>query len=358
MDTKKIRKLQMLYLILFLITAIVFAVISKTKTWNYPDFNIVETAPSDMTLYLLRLGIIAVLGIGLSAAFSIYTKAHWTKSSVISIICVAVYLLYLLLHKEWIGYEVQQLLIGNYVMFCYVIAGVGKKETGDRGGSIIYILSGIVSMVFSKYSFLYDEFIQGRPLILLYMAIVFVTVYAAVFWEHEKKERIKKRWYISVFTVLALVVVFSGERILDIIRSIIGNSSENWLIYRWTVWKAMLTGRYIDSAIDISCKVHVRDFHILWLRQAFSAALSISYLLILILFMGFLYWMLQREKKNNVLKRTIIFSILITNFLGIVAEMNMFWGASIGILLSQNLYQMIPVIWLIFENTGNCEISS
>lgn len=346
---KKIPVLQSIFIVLFLIAAIGFDILSETKTWNYPDYVCVVTEESVMGTYLLRMGIAAVLGIGFSAAFSARKRGYQTESYVVSIICAAGYLLYLLLHKARIDYELQQLFIGNYVLFCYGAAWLGKKRFGNLAGSMIYVIFAMVSMVASKYSFIYDGFTQGRPLTLLYMAIVFVIVYTAVFWQDAEKDYIRKKWVISILAVLAFVVLFSWERIRDILCSISSGSPDNWFIYRWNVLKAVFTGNYLDSVLDIPCILCVPDFRILWLRQAFSDSLCMSYILVFILFTGLLWWMSRNNKTQSALERILILSILTTNIIGIIAEINLIWGANIGILVSQNIYQMIPVIWLIFE---------
>lgn len=350
LDTnKKIRILQSIFLILIMSAAIGFAILAKTKTWNYPDYIIVETDASVMGKYLLRIGMAAVLGTGFAAAYSAGKRGYTLCCCVISVICSAIYLLYLLLHKEWIGYELQQLLIGSYVLFSYGAAWFSKKRFGNLTGSKMYVIFGIVSMMVSKYSFLYNRFIQGRPLTLMYMAIVFMMVYAAVFRQDQERDCISKKWYISILVVPAFVVLFSGGRIRDIICSISVSSPENWFTYRWNVLKAVITGNYQGSVLDIPCIVYVRDFYILWLRQAFSSSLCMSYLLVFFLFVGLLWWMFRSGKTQSVLNQTLILSILTTNVIGIIAEMNLIWGADIGILVSQNIYQMIPVIWLIIN---------
>lgn len=350
MKIKIIRVLQSMFIMLFLIAAIGLDILSKTKTWSYPDYVCVATDISVMETYLLRMGMAAVLGIGFAAAFSVRKKGYVKESYVIGILCAACCLFYFVLRKDWIAYELQQLLIGNYVMFCYGAAWFGKKRFGNLTGSKLYVIFGLSSMMVSKYSFIYSEFIQGRPLILLYMSTVFMIVYAVFFWQDVENGYIQKKRSVSILVILTFVWVFSCGRIRDILCSISVNSPDNWFIYRWNAWKAVFTGNYPDSVLDIPCMVHVPDFHILWLRQAFSDSLCMSYIVVFVLFTGLLWWMLRNNKTQSVLERTLILSILMTNIIGIIAEINLIWGADIGIFVSQNMYQMIPVIWLIFEN--------
>lgn len=349
---KKIRILQSIFMILIMMAAVGFTILARTKSWNYPDYNIVETDAYVMEIHLLRIGMVTVLGTGFAFAYLTGKKGYQVFRYVIGGICSAIYLIYLLLHKEWIGSELQQLFIGSYVLFSYGAAWFSKKRFGNLTGSKMYVIFGIVSMMVSKYSFLYDEFIQGRPLTLMYMAIVFMIVYAAVFRQDQERDCISKKWYISILVVPAFVVLFSGGRIRDIICSISVSSPENWFIYRWNALKAVITGNYPGSVLDIPCIVHVRDFYLLWLRQAFSPLLCVSYLLLFLLFVGLLLWMFRNRKTQSVLNQTLILSILTTNVIGIIAETNLIWGADIGILISQNIYQMIPVIWLIITHAN------
>ena len=175
-----------------------------------------------------------------------------------------------------------------------------------------------------------------------------MTVYAVVFWKDSEGNRLKKEWQISILVVFTFEVLFSGGRLLDIMYGSDGDLPA-WFMYRWNVTKAVFRGEYSDDLLDIPCMVSVQDFHVLWLRRAFSASLSVAYVLLFLLFVGTLWWMLQNKRLSG-FYRMLIINILTTNIIGLIAESNLIWGSDIGIIISRNIYQMIPVICLIAGN--------
>lgn len=345
-----------LCMILILAAVIVLEAWAETRTWKYPDYNIVRTESGFINWYLLRIAVVLLFSVLLSA-----TKYFWSKSKIrigilFALAGVTIYLAWLLMNGSWVAYELQQLMIGGYVIWCYGLSKLGKRCLDPRGGSIVYLVFGIGSMWFSNYSCLYEEATSGRPLTILYLAMIFMIVYAEIFWKDLWISLKEKKRRIAILTV-GMAAVFSYKRLWEIFQSITesaasgyqGYQASNWFLYRVNVWRAILTGQYRDTWLDIPGKVAVQNFHMTWLGYAFDRKYQYLYLFLLAAFLGLLGYMLRKSESRSSFYFVLIQSILLTNIGGIIAEINLFWGADIGVFLTQNVYQIMPIVFLYSE---------
>ena len=147
--------------------------------------------------------------------------------------------------------------------------------------------------------------------------------------------------------------MFSWPRISQIIYRILrfrGISSfgvRDWLTHRLEVLQSMLAGTFSSEELDIPTFMMIDSFKVVWLGLAFENNFQLVYIAEILIFLGLLVWLCWKYRDENFLFMLAL-SVLVNNILGIICEVNLFYSAEFGIMTSRNIFQIIPVICLLY----------
>ena len=370
------RQYENLIITVLTIFSVMFGYIAKTKTWNYPKYEIKSTDPSILEHWKMSLTFALVISVLIvlilkfthkniirehrfirmtekAVRFSqrgfivIFAKIFFTAFIILS--ATAVFCFSFVDGNKFRAFIhiLQQIINASYVLICYEIANTLHKTIFPQERAVIlYFIFHFLLVVFCSWID-YAKIFYLNPVNIIWHTSAFAIVYIKVF---NNSTAVKQKLMYFTTIVFVQTFIFSLQRITQIISSIFEPSERfltNWLKYRWDVFQAFVTNAY--STLEDIVLLNLKNYHIIWLGIAFEQWQQILFLLCFALFLIVLILMYCKHKFEPLLS-TLILGIIVSNILGIICEINLLYSANFGIMTSKNLFQIIPIICVIYLN--------
>lgn len=363
-NAKKVSKLSVwmesTVIMVIVAVAVVMHCISIRYRWSYPSFLVTEADFGSIHQFLLKIGCISVFAVSLALAICCFRSMRKRTAFLFLPLSVFIWLFMVRTIRSDLLWELQSLMIGGYVIWSYVMATVSRKCFGKTTGTTLYVLFGIITLIFCRYSCIYDDFGMGRPLTVCYMSLLWWIVYLCFFQPCIILKKPKRAAAITGGTLI-VSLLFSFERIVDIWMSmkndpLITGINDNWFTYRRAVWNALLNQDFSCVKGDPRLMTAIQDSDIVWLGMRNENIWQVIMLLAWGIFMFLLIYMLIKRRhmqETDTAQNVLVTGILISNTFGMIAELNQVWGADIGILITRNGYQIVPIICLAILNISS-----
>lgn len=364
MTRKMKRKIAGTLLLLCVAGGIAFELLCHTRTWSYPDPQIVASSPSIQYHLFQKLVFAAVV------SFVLVVTARCAGRGLEGLIFAAIAQL-LLVCTVWHVWEAleadrqidlaQQCVLALYVPICYGIARWVKAHVAPWWTACAVFVALHLSLVaFCGWNTLCKVFFFG-PAMVVWMAVAFFLVYEAEFWGVEGvrwRQRLGR--YIGV--VSAHVMAFSLHRVVSILSPLWGGGRYGWLNDGAEWWKlrmdmltGQLTGSFTQLIEDRVSLSNLRLDTLAWLRVAFGEGYQLAYVVLWVVALVAL-WHLCRGCRvgDDPVARLLATGALISNVWGMACELNLFWSARVGTLVSVNPFQLVPLACLAVWGIRSC----
>lgn len=338
MMTKKIKSVSLTVLIL---VSLIFDYIAKGKTFLYPDCKIVSASPVILIDWLWMLAI--ALGISLLSIIIIKDSAQKKfmsaiLTSLIGVILVIVYCFIKNFDYRIYIYTFQRLVISLYMLICYAVASLLKEKTPRKYACIGYTAINIAMIFFCSWHVIYKRFYYN-PTVIVWLSTAFTIVYLKIFHD-------------QFISILHKVIIFSGSIIIHLFAfsfyriAQIFNNFSLWSFYHENILSAFCESNYLNLNLDPPALYALRGIPMMWLGLAFNETYQIIYILFFVLFLIYIVWLYMKHEDN--FRKFLILSILLSNLYALFCNINLFYSIEIGMMTAGNLFQLIPLVCLLF----------
>lgn len=317
---------------------------ARSKTWFYPDYIIKDANAIlywwDCLLLMLVIAILFILGVEL------VRRGKWKFAIIPFAACIVFMAVFGIRYQYSIGLainKVEKLVMGTYIFICYGVARILEHGWIRSVARPAYLLFHVGAVIFCSWSYIYDE-IYISPVVVFQMTVIFLLVYNYVFQSGKQFMSKKRKVIASVAGIIAFTVIFSFSRL----EKILSIYYVEWLSYREAAFQTMITGDYSNQDLDPATMIKVKSYTMRWLGTAFGRKEQMIYILLLSAFLVLLIRMYCSKKDLSL--KMVISAIVFSNLCGIVCEINLFYSAEVGGLVSRNLYQLIPIVYLAYIN--------
>ena len=367
------RQCENILITIFMICSLIFNYIAKTKTLEYPEYNIKFADLSilqDWTLSLAFAFVISILAVFILKIIhkNVIKERQFIRitekivrfsqrsyviifkrillSTIIIFLATAIFCLSFVEGYKFRAfiYILQQIINASYILICYEIANIFHKIIFPQERAVVlYFLVHFMLVIFCSWID-YAKVFYLNPVNIIWQVSAFTIVYIKIF-KASATSKEKLRYFTIIVSVQTLL--FSLQRITQIVSSIYEPSGINWLTYRGNVFQALLTGDY-PKLEDITL-LNLENFHMIWLGIAFEKWQQMLFLALFVLFMALFIFMYLKHKNESLLS-TLILGVIVSNVLGFACEINLFYSVKFGVMTSGNLFQIIPLICIIYLN--------
>ena len=342
MMTSKIKNVfESVSLATLILVSLVFDYIAKRKTFSYPDYKIVVASPFALTdwfwtlIIALIISLLAIIIIKASARKKIMPAILTSLSGVILVIAHCYIKNF---DCQMYTYTFQRIVISSYMLICYAITSLLKYKMPKKYAGIVYTAINIAMIFFCSWNVFYKRFYYN-PAVIICLSTGFTIVYLKMFYD-------------QFISILQKAIIFSGSIVIHLFAfsfyriAQIFNNINLWSFYHKNILNAFCRHDYLNLNLEPPALYALRDILMMWLGLAFSTTYQIIYILVFVLFLIYLIWLYMKHKDNFI--KFLIVSILLSNLCALFCNINMFYSLELGIMTAGNLFQLIPLICLLF----------
>ena len=235
-------------------------------------------------------------------------------------------------------YTFQRLVISSYMLICYAVASLLKDETPKKYAGIEYTAINIAMIFFCSWHVVYERFYYN-PAVIIWLSTGFTIAYLKIF--HDQSSSILQKVTIFSGSIVIHLLAFSFYRIAQIFNNLV-----LWSFYHGNILNALCGDDYLNLNLEPPALYALRDVTMMWLGLAFSNTYKIIYILVFVLFLIYLVCLYMKHEDNFI--KFLIVSILLSNLCALFCNINLFYSLELGIMTAGNLFQLIPLICLLF----------
>ena len=332
------KKLESVSLATLILVSLVFDYIAKGKAFSYHDYRIVSASSVILTDWLWTLiiasviSLLAIITINASAQKKFMTA---TLTSLSGVILLVAYCYIKNFDCRMYTYTFQKIVISSYMLICYAIASLLKYKMPKKYAGTLYTAINIAMIFFCSWNVFYKRFYYN-PAVIIWLSTGFTIVYLTIFYDQFSSKVI-----IFCGSIVIHLFAFSFYRIAQIF-----NNLSLWSFYHESILNAFCESDYLNLNLVPPALYALRDIPMMWLGLAFSNTYQINYILVFVLFLIYLVWLYVKHEDDFI--KFLILSILLSNLCALFCNINLFYSLELGIMTAGNLFQLIPLICLLF----------
>lgn len=350
------RRIETCTLMILIACSLFIDYIARQKTWRYPDLDVIfnsEKARIWLTELVLA-GIIATC-VCLIAKFICKSLKITIAFTMTIIICICVYSFYRYpfnsSYAVWVLIrETQKFITATYFPISFLIAyGLSKLLTNKLiSGSLSFVIHFCI-LFFTSWVPHFHE-IALSPALIIYMVTAFMLAFICVF-RNDDWSPMQAAAY-SAISIAIQTAAFSYSRLTTIIDNMFSTNTvtlaynENWILYRKKIMDSMISG-IPKSDISPYALSEVPNYHFVWLGISYNSKLHLIYIIIFIAVVFMLTYMLITENFGR-FTRFLIISCIAQSIWGLICELLLFYSADLGILFGHNVFQLVPLVLLLY----------